>query len=67
MQTEPKYITDIHRIGELNFTFKGEAWDNRVFLDTTVTCNDKFLCCITWADKETFVSELNAVIEKYRI
>lgn len=67
MQTEARYITHVHHIGALNFTFKGEAWDNRGFLDTTVTCNDKFLCCITWTDKEAFVSELNVVIDKYRI
>lgn len=67
MQTEPRYLTHTHYIGDLKFDFKGEAWDDRGFLDTAVTCNDKFLCCITWAEKEAFVSELNAIIEKYRI
>lgn len=36
-------------------------------LDTAVNVSEGTLCVITWADREKFTEELNAVIDKYRI
>lgn len=67
MQTEPRYITNTHMVGDLQLSFRGEAWDDKGFVDTEVKCNGNLLCWIVWPDKEKFVQELNAIISKYRI
>jgi hypothetical protein len=49
--------------GTLRFT--AERFPNTPLLDTMVEGEISF--CITWADKEKFVSELEDLLERYRI
>ena len=55
-------------IGNLQVEFEGEQYEKLPILDTKVSVGGGTnLSCITWADKEKFLSELNEVISKYRI
>ena len=63
----PKYIKSVAPLGNLTASFVGEHYTGLDILDTDVSINGKNLCCITWDNRDTFVAELNAVIEKYRI
>ncbi len=48
--------------------FLGEVFANEPApLDTTVNVSEGTLCAITWADKDAFIAELQAVITKYSI
>jgi hypothetical protein len=49
--------------GTLRFT--AERFPNTPLLDTMV--EGEFSFCITWADKEKFISELEDLIERYRL
>jgi hypothetical protein len=51
----------------LQVTFKGEQYKGLAILDTKVEIEAGTLCWITWKDKEIFLLELHALINKYAI
>lgn len=63
---EPKYITHETHIGTVAVDLKCENLGGEL-LDTSVNIKAGRICCITWQDKDAFIKELNAVIDKYRI
>lgn len=65
--SEATYYSETFDLGDLEVTFRGEKFSGTPILDTTVKIEGKTLCCITWEDKKKFISELKAVISKYRI
>jgi G3E family GTPase len=67
---EPRIHTHTKTIpyaNDLTLTFKGEQYKGREVLDTRVEIDAGCICCITWKDKEKFIEELMAVIDKYAI
>lgn len=67
MENEPKIHIDRRFLGDQNLKFEGEQYKGMPVLDTRVTILEGTVCWISWKDREAFVKELNATIEKYRI
>ena len=64
--------TTIKRLGVdragVEIEFVGEHYPGDPLpLDTEVRVSEGTMCVITWADREAFTQELQAVIDKYRI
>lgn len=67
---ERKYRTRtavLNSTGDLVMTFITEQFPGAPELDTEVKIEGGILCWISLPEKEAFMQELNAVIEKYRI
>jgi len=67
MDNNPTYYSETMFLGDLEITFRGEKYDNKPILDTSVKIGEQTVCWITWNDKKSFVQELNDIISKYRI
>ncbi len=70
MAEEPRIHKHTDRIdhgGNLRLTLSGEQYKGQDVLDTKVEIEAGTICWITWKDKEKFLSELKAVIDKYAI
>ena len=67
MENEPRYYTDTKSFCDFNLEFKGEQYKGSPILDTSVKINGQTLCWINWQDKEQFVQELRAIINRFKI
>ncbi len=59
-----KHFAELERA---SIEMTGEQFTGLPILDTEVKVNGAPICWITWADKEAFLSELQQVIDKYKI
>jgi hypothetical protein len=67
---EPRIHTSRNSIphgGNLTITFKGEQYKGLPILDTRVEIEGGCLFCLTWEEKEQFMDEFRALIDKYAI
>lgn len=71
MKTEPTIETKFETIAHadrLTLKFEGENWgDGRGALDTKVSITAGTMLWISWPEREKFINELKAVIDKYAI
>ena len=58
--------TSIIPIGGTSMRVTSDVYDNAV-LDTTIEINPGFLCTVKGEDLNTFINEIHAIINKYKI
>ena len=58
--------TSIIPIGGTSMRVTSDVYDN-VVLDTTIEINPGFLCTVKGEDLNTFINEIHAIINKYKI
>lgn len=64
---EEKKHKHFAELGRACIEMTGEQFPELPILDTEVKVNEAPICWITWADKEAFLSELQVVIDKFKI
>jgi hypothetical protein len=61
--------TKTNRITVANnrFEFICQCDEGGEYLDTTVTLNGSYFCCISWKDREQFITDFTEFMAKHRI